>query len=358
MSIITKYLTGEIFKYFGIILVTVICIFLAVDFFEKIDNFIEAGLPFSTTIRFFQLRIPFIITQLAPVCILLAVLIVFGLMNKNNEMIALKGSGVSVYFFLRPVFSIGLLFSVLLFFLSDTLVPITMNKANAIWLKEVKKKSAVVSREKNIWIKDNRSILHIKYYNPSNKTISGATLYYFDKDYALVRRIDARKGFYKNGQWIFHEIMEQIQDRETGNYQTVLHPQRIEKLDFLPDDLKRVIKKSEEMNFKELYLYIKSIESEGYDATTYKVDLNAKIAFPFICIIMCLLATGISIRVKKGRTLSICIIYGIGIIFLYWILYSFCLSLGYGGLLPPVIAVWMANLIFLSLGGFILLNAE
>ena len=358
MSIIAKYVTGEIFKYFGIILVTVICIFLAVDFFEKIDNFIEAGLPFSTTIRFFQFRIPFIITQLSPVCILLAVLIVFGLMNKNNEMIALKGSGVSVYFFLRPVFSIGLLFSVLLFFLSDTLVPITMNKANAIWLKEVKKKSAVVSREKNIWIKDNRSILHIKYYNPSNKTISGVTLYYFDKDYALVRRIDARKGFYKNGQWIFHEIMEQIQDRETGNYQTVLHPQRIEKFDFLPDDLKRVIKKSEEMNFKELYLYIKSIESEGYDATTYKVDLNAKIAFPFICIIMCLLATGISIRVKKGRTLSICIIYGIAIIFLYWIFYSFCLSLGYGGLLPPVIAAWMANLIFLSLGGFILLNAE
>ena len=114
MSIISKYLTEEIFKYFAIILVTVICIFLAVDFFEKIDNFIEAGLPFSKTISFFQFRIPFIIAQIAPVCILLAVLIVFGLMNKNNEIIALKSSGVSVYFFLRPVLSIGLLFSVFL----------------------------------------------------------------------------------------------------------------------------------------------------------------------------------------------------------------------------------------------------
>jgi len=56
MSIISKYLTREIFKYFGIILVTVICIFLAVDFFEKIDNFIEAGLPFSKTISFFSVQ--------------------------------------------------------------------------------------------------------------------------------------------------------------------------------------------------------------------------------------------------------------------------------------------------------------
>ena len=358
MSIISKYLTKEIIKYFSIILFTVICIFLAVDFFEKIDNFIEAGIPFSRAVSFFQFRIPFIIAQIAPVCILLAVLIVFGLMNKNNEIIALKSSGISIYFFLKPVLSIGLLFSIFLFFLSETLVPITINKANTIWLKEVKKKSAVISREKNIWIKGKGSILHIKYYNPSNKTVSGITLYFFDKDFLLTRRVDARKGFYKNGEWIFNELMEQIRDNETGNYRTLFYKKRIEKLDFLPGDLKRVIKKSEEMNFKELYLYIKNIESEGYDATIYRVDLNAKIAFPFVCIIMCLLATGIAVRVKKGRTLSVSITYGIGIIFLYWILYSFCLSLGYGGLLPPVIAAWMANIIFLCFGGLILLNAE
>lgn len=335
-----------------------ICIFLAVDFFEKIDNFLESGLPFSTTIRFFQFRIPFIIAQITPVCILLAVLVVLGLMNKNNEIIALKSSGISIYFFLKPVLSIGLLFVVFLFFLSNTLVPITINKANTIWLKEVRKKSAAITREKNIWIKGNRSILHIKYYNPTNKTVSGVTLYYFDTDFTLMRRIDAKNGFYKNEGWVFHEVMEQIRDKETGTYRIELHQQKVEKLDFLPDDLKRVIKKSEEMNFKELYLYIKNIESEGYDATTYKVDLYAKIAFPFVCIIMCLLATGIAIKIKKGRTLSICITYGIGVIFLYWILYSFCLSLGYGGILPPIIASWMANLIFLSFGSLILLNAE
>ena len=358
MSIISKYLTKEIFKYFSIILVTIICIFLAVDFFEKIDNFMEAGLPFSRAISFFLFRIPFIIAQIAPICILLSVLIVFGLMSKNNEIVALKSSGISVYFFLKPVLSIGLLLSVLIFLLSDILVPITINKANTIWIKEVKRKSAVISKEKNIWIKDNRSIFNIKYYNPSNKTISGVTLYYFDEDFALSRRVDAEQGFYKNGKWVFNELMVQIRDKETGNYRITLHDQKIEKFDFLPDDLKRVIKKSEEMNFKELFLYIKNVESEGYDATIYRVDLHSKLSFPFVCIIMCLLATGITVRGKLKGTLSVCIAYGIGIVFLYWVFYSFCLSLGYGGILPPIIAAWMANIIFLCFGIITLLNAE
>ncbi|GAJ20864.1 unnamed protein product, partial [marine sediment metagenome] len=71
-----KYLTREIFKYFGIVLLTAVSIYLSVDFFQRIDNFIEADLPFSKIISFFQLKIPLIIAQITPVGILIAVIIV------------------------------------------------------------------------------------------------------------------------------------------------------------------------------------------------------------------------------------------------------------------------------------------
>lgn len=356
MSIIGKYLTIEMLKFFGIILLMVIGIYLAVDFFEKIDNFLEAGLPLSKVLTFFQLRIPFIVAQIAPVGILLAVLIVFGLMNKNYELIAFRSSGISVYYFLKPVLSLALLLSVLLFLLADLIVPMTINKANRIWLGEVKRKSAVTSREKNIWIKGGRSISHIKYYNSKNKTISGVTLYYFDKDFKLKRRVDAKTGHFENGKWIFREIMEQQLNKTTEDYTVTFQEQRFEPFEFLPDDLKRVAKKSEEMNFIELLEYIRDVESEGYDATSYKVDLHAKIAFPLVCIVLCLLATGIAVKRKLREGLSLNIAYGIGLIFIYWIFYSFCLSLGYGGILPPVIAAWTANFIFLCIGIFNLIN--
>ena len=358
MSIIFKYLTKEIFKYFGMVLATVITIYIVAGFFEKIDNFIEAGLPYSKVISFFLFKIPFISTQIIPVGILLAVIVVLGIMSKNNEIIALKSCGISIYYLLKPILLIGFLFSIFHFILSDVVVPITMSRANKIWLVEVKKNSAVLSKEKNIWIKGNRSIFHIKYYNPSNKTISGVTLNYFDDNFRLIRRVDAKRGFYKNGKWIFQDLIEQIFNVEDGNYKVTLHDERVEQFDFLPDDLKRVVKKSEEMNFKELLSYIRKVESEGYDAAIYRVDLHAKIAFPFVCVIMSLLAAGVAVKKKIKGTMSVSIAFGIGMVFLYWVFYSFCLSLGYGGILPPIIAAWMANLIFLCFGVLTLLNAE
>lgn len=358
MSVIHKYLTKEILKYFGIVLAMIVGIYVAVDFFERIDNFIEAGVPLSKAFIFFVFKIPLIIAQIIPVCILLAVLIAFGLMTKNNEIIALKSSGVSIYYLLRPVLLIGLLFSILLFFLSEVIVPITMGKANKIWLGDVRKEAAVISKEKNIWIKGNRLITHIKYYNPEDKAIFGITINNFDKDFKLIRRVDAKKGVFKKGKWFLHEIMEQNLNKEDGSYGVTFHEERVEKLDFLPEDLKRVIKKSEEMSFKELLSYIKKIEAEGYNATIYRVDLYAKIAFPFVCIIMCMLGTGIAVKRKISVGLAVSIAYGIMAAFLYWVFYSFCVSLGYGDMLPPFIAAWTANLVFLCFGVITLLNAE
>jgi len=358
MSIIYKYLTAQILKYFGIVMTFVIGVYLAVDFFEKIDDFMEAGLPLSKVFVFFLFKIPFIVAQIIPVCILLAVLIVFGLMTRNNEIVALKSAGVRIYYLLKPVLIIGLFFSIILFFLFEVIVPITMAKTNQIWLREVRKESVVISKEKNIWIKGNRMITRAKYYNPTEKTLFGVTLNQFDEDFRLIRRVDAKKGVYRQGKWLLHEAMEQKLNKENMNYDVTFHVKRVEKLNFLPDDLERVIKKSEEMTFNELLAYIKKVEAEGYDARIYRVDLYAKTAFPFVCILMCMVGTGITVRGKIKDGLPVVIAYGIGIAFFYWIFYSFCLSLGYGEMLPPWIAAWTANLVFLCFGALTLLNAE
>jgi lipopolysaccharide export system permease protein len=356
MSLIEKYLVKEVFKYFSILLLMVISIYLLVDFFEKIDNFMEAGLPFSRIISFFQLKTPLIVSQIAPIGIFLAVIIAFGLMNKNNEIIALQSSGVSIYFLLRPVLFMGLFLSILIFLISELIVPMTITKANRIWNVEVKKRSSVVSKEKNIWIKDNRAIYYITYYNPANSTILGVTLNFFDDEFRLTRRVDAKEGVFKEGKWIFYEIVEQKIDKENNNYRVEFIAEREEPFHFLPEDILRVVKKSEEMNFLELLEYIKYIETEGYDASVYKVDLYAKLAFPFVCLIMCLVGPCIASRRELKESLSVSIFYGICIAFIYWILYSFCLSLGYGEMLPPLVAAWAANVVFFCFGVLVLLK--
>jgi lipopolysaccharide export system permease protein len=360
MSIIQKYLTKEIVKQFGIVLIAVICIYVIVDFFEKSDNFVKAGLSLSKTLVFFLLNIPFIISQITPVGILLSVIILFSLMRKNNEILALQSSGISIYSLLIPVVALGLAGSILLFFFSDIVVPITTVKANRIWLKDVKKKSLVTSLEKNIWIKSDDRITHIKYYNPKNKTVHGVTINFFDRDFRLIRKIDASKGFYKDEKWIVHEVMEQKRNETTSVFDISFHDRLPVVLDFVPEDLKRIIKKPTEMSFKELLTYIRKVETEGYDATVYRVDLYAKPAYAFICVIMCIIGMGLAVRQQRQRQQGIFfnISYGIIAAFFYWIFYSFCLSLGYGEMLPPIIAAWTANLVFLCMGLLILVNAE
>jgi lipopolysaccharide export system permease protein len=145
---------------------------------------------------------------------------------------------------------------------------------------------------------------------------------------------------------------------EDGRYRTEFVANRLQPLDFIPEDLSRVIKKSEEMSFKELMQYIRKIEDEGYDATAHRVDLYAKFSFPLVCIILCIVGAGIAFRSKLKEGLPVSITYGIGTAFLYWIFHSFCVSLGYGEMLPPVVAVGTANVVFLCIGFMILLNAD
>ena len=357
MSILDRYLIKEILKHFGIVLVAATGIYLVVDFFENIDKFLGAGLTVFRMIQFLQLKLPLIAAQITPVGILLAVLITFGLMNKNNEIIALKSGGMSIYYFTRPIFAVGFIFTILLFLLSEIVVPVTISKANDIYRIEVKKYTQTRG-QKNIWFKSHRCIAYISYFNPKNKTIRNISLNYFDRQFKLERRIDATRGIFKEGQWVFKDIMEQKLNKKTGSYDVHFHKQKTESFDFLPEDLQRVAKKSEEMSFRDLLLYIRDVEAEGYDATPYRVDLHGKFSLPFACLIVCLIGAGITLRKITKHGLSVNISLGIVVIFLYWVIHSFCMSLGYGGMLPPVIAAWMSNFIFACFAIFYLLNSE
>ena len=357
MSTFDRYLIKEMLKHFSIVLSAVIVIYVAIDFFENIDRFLEAGLPVSRALEFFQLKLPLIIVQITPVGILLAVLITFGLMNKNNEIIALKSGGMSIYHFLKPIMVLGLLFTIGYFILAEIVVPITISKANEIWRFEVKKYTVTAVR-KNIWIKGHRSIAYISYFNPQDQSISGIATNYFDQQFRLTRRVDAAKAKYQNKQWIFYDVMEQKLNNQTGSYGVNFADEQVEDIDFSPEDLKKVAKKSEEMSFKELYRYIQDVESEGYDATPYRVDLQGKFALPLSCVIVCLIGASITLKKTTREGLSMSITYGMVIVFLYWITQSFCSSLGYGGLLPPYVAAWIANFIFASFAIFNFLNAD
>jgi lipopolysaccharide export system permease protein len=125
----------------------------------------------------------------------------------------------------------------------------------------------------------------------------------------------------------------------------------------LPEDFVNEPRKPEEMNYWELKKYVEKIRAEGYDPTTYLVDMHIKTAFPLIVVVLAAMGLPIVLTVGKQRT-SLAVCAGIGLCFLYLIVLGLCRSLGLSGMLPPVVAAWTANGVFLLMSVYALMHVE
>lgn len=355
MTVLDRYLTREIVRYFGATFVLVTVVYMIADFFEKVDKLLESGLPFPSAALYFVSRIP--VEQLIPASTLLSVMLAFGLMNKHNEIVALKTGGVSIYRLLKAPFVIGIVLSLVLLMFSEILLPIVRSRANRIWLAEVENVQADAEQH-NLWLRGRQAIYHIAFFDAARQQAFDVSLTFFDDDFQFKRRIDARQGEYVDGRWHFRDVMDQARQAEDGSFQVTYRDRLDMPLDFAPSDLMRVVKESEAMNLLELGDTIRAAETEGYDATAYRVDWHAKTAFPPVCMILAVIGVTIAGRGRRGENLAIVVVSGIGLAFCFWVLNGFSLSLGHAGMLPPVVAAWLPSLMYFFLAVALLLRAE
>ncbi len=358
MTILAKYFCKEFLKFFVLFQFMLVSIYFIIDFIQKIPDFIERDIPMGMTLAFFFLKIPFIIIQTVPVATLLSVVLMFSLMEKSNEITAMKASGLSVVQFSKPIGMVSIFIAVAVFLFAELIVPYTSSRSNEIWYVDVKKRKERTRfyGHERIWYKGADSIYCIESYDPEDKVMKDVTLYFFDDSFHLIKRIDALSGTWAEGKWKFREGMIQ-----KANNAREYDLERFDEIDLElpegPDTFVRSVKKPEEMSYWQLKRYAKRVQLDGYDATTYVVDMNIKLAFPVINIIMVLLGIPIALRMKRrGTPLVICV--GIVGCFLYLLTLGFSRSLGLNGVLPPMLSAWLANIIFLFLGSYLIMNTK
>ncbi|MBI9077646.1 MAG: LPS export ABC transporter permease LptG [Desulfatibacillum sp.] len=346
MKIISKYIARGLFKNLLTILFAVVVIYVAVDFFEKIDDFMEAKIPLSIAGYFFLLRIPFVVAQVFPVGVLLSALVVIGLMAKHNEIIAYASGGGSGLSLLKPVVALGILSSLFLFMFNEMIVPATAVEANRIWYQQVRGEGGENVRKKTTWFHRQGMIGRVGRYYPETRRAKDITLNYYDQGFKLVKRIDALEGAISGTTWTLYNAMESMGGRASDSKQ---YPELQVEMDFTADQLHDRVKRSDEMSLPQLMEHIQKIEAEGYKATRFQVDLAAKVSFPLVCLIMSILGGAMALRGKKGEGLAVNVVLGMGLAFSYWVVHSLCISLGYAGMYSPVLAAWTANALFVVL---------
>lgn len=332
-----------------------IFIYLLVDIMEKLDDFNAAGVAPNLIIWYFIYTIPSIVKQMIPVAILMGTQLTFGFLSKNNQLIAFKSSGVNMLRLSFPIILLSLTTTLFILILGETLIPITNGRASEIWNVQVKKMEprAVLLQEK-IWYKGDQAIYTFNKFNFKEQMADEATLYYFDSRFNLQSRLDAEKVVWKNGAWVFLKGLSQSY-RPDGSYFSQPFSEKIVNLSETPEDFRYQEKASEAMTYSELKAYIQKIQKEGYEATRYVVEKHIHLAFPVVCVVMALFGISLALRKEKGIGIAQGIVGSLLIAFVYWVFFGFSRSLGLNGVFPPLWAAWSSNLLFLLIGGYLLL---
>jgi len=358
MKIITRYLYKEFFTFFFISLTAFLTIYLGIDFFGRIDNFLEANVPIDVTFSYFIYKIPFFMVQyIIPLSVLISIMLMLGIMNKHNEILAIRNSGLSIFNLSYPLMAISILIGIWSFFISESIVPITSSMANNIWNSQVEKKDTKGAYKlSHLWYRGKSTIYQIRTYDSRKNIIEGLSIFFFDKEFKLIKRIDARKATWNNNKWDLTDGL--IQEIEAdGSTKSTRFTSRTLELPENPQNFERTMNPPEEMSFWELRNYTRKIREEGYDSTRCQVEIHKKIAFPFISLVVTLVGVPLALRKKKGGV-PFGITIGVGISFLYYLTFGLSTSLSISGALPPIFGAWLANLLFLLLGIYLMLTEE
>lgn len=358
MTVLNRYITREFSKLFLIILSSFVSLSLIVDFFGKIRMLLSNKAPLSLMISYFFFEIPLLISITIPVSVLVTALILFGNLSRHNEITALKANGISLYRTSLPVLTLTALICALAFLLSEFITPYTNRKAEHIRLVEIQKQAeAGTFKQNQIWYRGKQAIYNFKAFDPLKNVLQGITINYLNQDMDITMRIDAERAEWKDGRWVFYNLLET--SFGSGSFPSfarfatkeIALPER-------PADFKAVQQDTETMGYLELKKYVDKIRSEGYDASRYLVDMYGKTAFPCVSLILAVIGISFSLRSERSGGLTQSMGAGIVIGFSYWFVYAFSLSLGRAGTLPPLLSAWLANIIFAIAAGFLFLRVK
>ena len=353
MTILSKYISKEFIKLLLTCQLIFCTLYFVIDFVQKIDNIIDASVPVHDVLLSILFYTPYIILQMIPVSTMISIILLLCVMKKNNEIFAIKSCGFNIIRTLAPVFILSLLLSLMTFIFSEYIVPYTSSKANEIWEIEVKKQDPTqFYGSEEIWYRSKNAIYWIKHFDINQKTMNRPTFYFFDKDFTLQKKISGDKGTWNNGVWKIENVAI-LTLKEDGTYDIGKFGYILLQIPEKPETFARGIKYAEDMSYQQLKRYAKKVKDEGYDNSKYLVDLNLKLAFPFISAVLALIAVPVALSSRMGE-IHLAVLSGLIVCLMYYLVMSFSRSLSLMGTLPPLLSAWVAN-VFFSLFGIYLI---
>ena len=304
------------------------------------------------------------LTYIIAIAVLLSGLVTIGLLTKNSELIVMRACGISLYRTALPMVVIALAAGALLVGIQENVLATANRRADQLnhHIRTGSPQTFGLLNRK--WIAGrNGEIYHYQYYDPRRQELNAVMVFEFDpKDHRLTRRQYVQKATYTadvrpdaEPQWTLNEgwVREFGPGKEIRFTPFTDQVARFEAAEYFVTEARE----PGLMNFAQLRVYIDELRASGYNVLEHEVGLHRKVAFPFVTLVMTLIAVPFAVTTgRRGAMYGI----GVGIVLalVYWVMISIFAAFGASGVLDPMLAAWAPNLIFGAVAAYLLLTVR
>jgi LPS export ABC transporter permease LptF/LPS export ABC transporter permease LptG len=358
-QVVDRYVLKSFLFWCALLLIGFVLMTHVYEFFDLLSDIVKNNIAMTRVLTYLFFRTPELIFELAPMSVLVAVLVTFGVLTKHNEITAMKASGVSLYRLAVPVLAAALLMSGGLFAFAHYYVPDANRKQDAI-RKEIKGKPVqTYLHPDRKWVFDPGSnndpkVFYFKYIDGAQKLMSGPQVFELDPaNFRIHKHISAEKARWEPTlqTWVFENGWSRQDpggrhekfDNFTGKAAT------FQELDEKPDYFLQEVLQDQQMNYQQLEAYIRELQRSGIDTITLQVSFYRKFALPLFALVMALISVPFAFLAgNRGAMAGVGVSFTIAIA--YWTLGKLFEQLGDVNLLPAMLAAWSPDVIFAMAG--------
>jgi LPS export ABC transporter permease LptG len=302
---------------------------------------------------------PYFIYNITPLSMLLAVLITLGVMQRSNEITAIKTTGISIYRIVTPLVVAAAILALGLFFADQFYLPHANKRQDALRNLIKGKPAQTYLNPDRKWIFGQHSdIYYYELFDSDRDQFGRLAVFQFDPTtFQLTKRIYADRAHWEDSlrRWVCTQgwerdfrgpAIENYRTFDVATFSAVSEP---------PTYFKKEVKQSSEMNYQELRRYIRDLQQSGFDVVRLRVQLEKKFAFPIVTLVMAVLAIPFSLSSgRRGAITGVAVAVGIALV--YWTVAGLFEAIGNISQLPPVLAAWSPDVIFALVGGYLILK--
>ena len=362
--ILDEYVVREFLGMFLLVLTGFVLLMLVFTFFDLIGDILRNHIPLTTVGDYLVNLTPDMLYQIAPLAVLIATLVTFGVLNRNSEIIAMKATGISLYRLVIPVVAISAMLSISLFLFDQYYLPLANRKQEALRNTIKGRPPQTVAHPEHNWIfgqprpGEPGRIFYYQFFDPDRQEFANLSVFEFDPStFSITRHIFANRVFrdanaetwrFQNG-WVRDLTgADTVAFREFR--QTTFSEIHEDPGYFTKENLQ-----SQEMNFGQLDNYIRDLRQSGFDTMRLRVALWHKLAYPLIAIVMAVLAIPFALSMGRRGSLT-AIAVAIAVALAYFVVNGTFEAMGNVNYLPAALAAWSSDILFALVGGYLLLR--